>query len=63
VTGPARILIIDDEAPIRRFLGVALVADGCVVTRAATARPGSAPPPAKPRRRWFWALACPMRTG
>ena len=40
MTGPARILIIDDEAPIRRFLRVALEADGYVVTEAGTARTG-----------------------
>jgi two-component system KDP operon response regulator KdpE len=38
----ARILIIDDEAPIRRFLRVALEADGYGVIEAATARTGLA---------------------
>ncbi|TMV70672.1 response regulator, partial [Thioclava sp. BHET1] len=36
----ARILVIEDEAPIRRFLRVALEADGHFVTEAATAREG-----------------------
>lgn len=36
----ARILIIDDEAPIRRFLRVALEAEGHHVTEAATGRAG-----------------------
>ena len=36
----ARILIIDDEAPIRRFLRVALESDGHSVIEAATAREG-----------------------
>ncbi len=36
----ARILIVDDEAPIRRFLRVALEAEGYTVTEAATARQG-----------------------
>ena len=36
----ARILIVDDEAPIRRFLRVALEAEGYAVTEAATARQG-----------------------
>ena len=35
---PARILIVDDETPIRRFLHVALEADGHSVIEAATAR-------------------------
>jgi two-component system KDP operon response regulator KdpE len=38
--GSARILIVDDEAPIRRFLRVALEAEGYAVTEAATARQG-----------------------
>ena len=38
--GPARILIIDDEAPIRRFLRAALEAEGHHVTEAATGRAG-----------------------
>ncbi|WP_426037661.1 response regulator [Cypionkella sp. TWP1-2-1b2] len=37
---PARILVIDDEAPIRRFLRVALESDGHSVLEAATAREG-----------------------
>ncbi|RJL04029.1 DNA-binding response regulator [Paracoccus aestuarii] len=37
---PARILIVDDEAPIRRFLRVALEAEGHYVTEAATGRAG-----------------------
>ncbi len=37
---PARILIVDDEAPIRRFLRVALEAEGHSVTEAGTARAG-----------------------
>ena len=36
----ARILIVDDEAPIRRFLRVALEAEGYAVTEAASARQG-----------------------
>jgi len=40
VTLSARILIIDDEAPIRRFLRVALEAEGHHVTEAATGRAG-----------------------
>jgi two-component system, OmpR family, KDP operon response regulator KdpE len=36
----ARILIVDDETPIRRFLRVALEADGHSVIEAATAREG-----------------------
>ncbi|WP_054007237.1 response regulator [Cypionkella psychrotolerans] len=36
----ARILVIDDEAPIRRFLRVALESDGHDVIEAATAREG-----------------------
>lgn len=42
MTDPARILVIDDEAPIRRFLRVALEAEGHHVTEAATARDGIA---------------------
>lgn len=38
----ARILIVDDEAPIRRFLRVALEAEGYGVIEAATAREGLA---------------------
>ncbi|WP_444455384.1 winged helix-turn-helix domain-containing protein [Rhodobacter capsulatus] len=38
----ARILVIDDEAPIRRFLRVALEAEGHAVLEAATAREGIA---------------------
>jgi two-component system KDP operon response regulator KdpE len=41
-TAPARILLVDDEAPIRRFLRVALEAEGHAVTEAATAREGIA---------------------
>ena len=40
MTGSARILVIDDETPIRRFLRVALEADGHSVIEAATARAG-----------------------
>lgn len=39
---PARILIVDDEAPIRRFLRVALQAEGYGVIEAGTAREGLA---------------------
>jgi two-component system KDP operon response regulator KdpE len=42
VTAPARILVIDDEAPIRRFLRVALEAEGYGVIEAGTARDGLA---------------------
>ncbi len=42
MTGSARILIIDDEAPIRRFLRVALEAEGYLVSEAGTARDGIA---------------------
>lgn len=42
MTAPARILIIDDEAPIRRFLRVALEAEGYGVIDAGTAREGLA---------------------
>jgi two-component system, OmpR family, KDP operon response regulator KdpE len=38
----ARVLVIDDEAPIRRFLRVALEAEGYGVIEAATAREGLA---------------------
>lgn len=38
----ARILIVEDEAPIRRFLRVALEAEGHLVSEAATAREGLA---------------------
>lgn len=38
----ARVLVIDDEAPIRRFLRVALEAEGHAVVEAATARDGIA---------------------
>lgn len=37
---PPRILIVDDEAPIRRFLRVALEAHGFAVVEAATAKGG-----------------------
>jgi two-component system, OmpR family, KDP operon response regulator KdpE len=40
MTSGARILIVDDETPIRRFLRVALEADGHAVIEAATAREG-----------------------
>ncbi|RHZ99740.1 response regulator [Cereibacter sphaeroides] len=40
MTGPARILIVDDEPPIRRFLRVALEAVGHRVTEAASVREG-----------------------
>lgn len=39
---PARILVIDDEAPIRRFLRVALEAEGYGVIEAGTSREGLA---------------------
>jgi two-component system KDP operon response regulator KdpE len=42
VSVPARILVIDDEAPIRRFLRVALEAEGYGVVEAGTAREGLA---------------------
>lgn len=42
MTPDARILIIDDEAPIRRLLRVALEAEGYGVLEAATARAGLA---------------------
>lgn len=38
----ARVLVVDDEAPIRRFLRVALEAEGYGVIEAATARAGLA---------------------
>lgn len=40
MTPDARILVIDDEAPIRRFLRLALESDGHSVLEAATAREG-----------------------
>ncbi|MBP6737015.1 MAG: response regulator [Rhodobacteraceae bacterium] len=40
MTQPTRILVIDDEAPIRRFLRVPLEAEGHSVIEAATARDG-----------------------
>ena len=40
MTAPTRILVIDDEAPIRRFLRVPLEAEGHSVLEAATAREG-----------------------
>ncbi|AMY71303.1 response regulator [Frigidibacter mobilis] len=40
MTEPTRILVIDDEAPIRRFLRVPLEAEGHAVIEAATAREG-----------------------
>lgn len=39
-TIPARILIIDDEAPIRRFLRISLESEGHHVTEAGTGRAG-----------------------
>jgi two-component system KDP operon response regulator KdpE len=42
VSASARILVVDDEAPIRRFLRVALEAEGYGVIEAATARAGLA---------------------
>jgi two-component system KDP operon response regulator KdpE len=42
MTAGARILLVDDEAPIRRFLRVALEAEGYGVIEAATAREGLA---------------------
>lgn len=42
MTAASRVLLIDDEAPIRRFLRVALEADGLGVIEAATAREGIA---------------------
>lgn len=42
MSAPARILVIDDEAPIRRFLRVALEAEGHGVIEAGTAREGLA---------------------
>jgi len=47
---PARILIIDDEAPIRHLLRVALEAEGHTVTEAGTPGTASAPPRARPLR-------------
>lgn len=40
MTAPTRILVIDDEAPIRRFLRVPLEAEGHSVIEASTAREG-----------------------
>ncbi|MFT3687811.1 MAG: response regulator transcription factor [Paenirhodobacter sp.] len=42
VVSGTRILIVEDEAPIRRFLRVALETEGHVVSEAATAREGIA---------------------
>lgn len=42
MSAPARILVVDDEAPIRRFLRVALEAEGYGVIEAGTAREGLA---------------------
>ncbi len=39
-TTGARVLVVKDEAPIRRFLRIALEAEGHVVSEAATAREG-----------------------
>ncbi|TNC73091.1 response regulator [Rubellimicrobium roseum] len=40
MTSAARILIVDDEAPIRRFLRIALESEGYEVVEAGTARDG-----------------------
>jgi two-component system, OmpR family, KDP operon response regulator KdpE len=40
MSSAARVLVIDDEAPIRRFLQVALESDGYSVLQAATGREG-----------------------
>lgn len=42
MTAAARILIVEDEAPIRRFLRVALETEGHLVSEAGTARDGIA---------------------
>jgi len=42
MSATARVLVVDDEAPIRRFLRVALEAEGYGVIEAATARQGLA---------------------
>lgn len=42
MSAQARILVVDDEAPIRRFLRVALAAEGYGVIEAGTAREGLA---------------------
>lgn len=42
MSAPARVLVVDDEAPIRRFLRVALEAEGYGVIEAGTAREGLA---------------------
>lgn len=42
MSADARILVIDDEAPIRRFLRIALEAEGYAVIEAASAREGTA---------------------
>ena len=42
MNSPGRILVVDDEAPIRRFLRVALEAEGHGVIEAGTARDGLA---------------------
>lgn len=42
MTAAARILIVEDEAPIRRFLRVALESEGHLVSEAGTARDGIA---------------------
>ncbi len=39
-SGAARVLVVDDEAPIRRFLKIALAAGGLEVIEAETAREG-----------------------
>ena len=56
----ARILIIDDETPIRRFLRVALEAEGYGVIEAGTARDGLAKTAREPLRWSCWILDCPM---
>ena len=50
MSAAARILVIDDEAPIRRFLRIAREGEGHGVIVAATAETGSPPWPARSRR-------------
>ena len=56
---PARVLVVEDEADIRRFVRLALQAEGHEVFEADTLQRGLLTPAHAAPTWWCWTWACP----